>query len=138
MEFTAKVVRILPKESGVSAKTGNPWQRQSILVEYGDTYPKTVKLTNVRDADAFGQLPIGVELNFKVDMESREYNGKFYTDITCWAWDAVAAAAPQPQQQPQYAQQRPQYPQQQYAQPQQQYAQPQQPQQPWSPNDLAF
>ncbi len=92
MKLIAKVVQTLPLESGTS-KSGNAWSKGSIIVEYGDQYPKKVKLSNMKDAETFQSLTIGTEYEFDVEAESREYNGKWYTDLSCWKWTAKDSTA---------------------------------------------
>ena len=59
-----------------------------------------------KNADAFSKIAIGSEVTFKVEIESREYNGRWYTELNCWGWDAPQLAQPAPQQ-PVYAQSAP-------------------------------
>lgn len=95
MELIAKVVKALPLESGVSA-AGKEWKKGTIIVEYGDRYPKQVALCTLQQADSFTSLPIGSNVKFYVDVTSREFNGKWYTTVECWKWELVGAAAPVP------------------------------------------
>lgn len=103
MELTARVIQHLPMQSGVS-KSGNQWSKATVIVEMGfDTqYPKKVALINMNKAEELSQLPIGGVYDFKIDVESREYQGKWYSDIRTYAWSVQGQQAPPPQQQ--YAQ----------------------------------
>ena len=40
MEFSGKVIAILPARTGVSKSTGNEWKVQSYVVENHDQYPR--------------------------------------------------------------------------------------------------
>lgn len=104
MEIKGKVLQALPMEGGTS-KSGNPWQKASLIVEVAENpqYPKKVKISNMQKAEEFAKIAIGVEATFKIGIESREYNGRWYTELTCWGWDAPAAAAPQTPPAPQPA-----------------------------------
>lgn len=116
MILEAVVVRSLGIQSGVSKSTGNPWEKAEILVETTGQYPKKIALSNMKKAQEFAALPIGQTFKFGIDIESREYNGKFYTNVTAYSFEPVGAQtltqAPQPLSQPQQPYQ------QQYQQPQ--------------------
>ena len=111
----AKVLRQFPLEQGVS-KAGNEWKKSTLLVEKDpqSQFPKQIALTNMKNAEEFSQLPVGAIYEFEFVIESREYNGRCYTDVKCLSFKPVqtqAQAQPQPQPlyqqagpQPQYAQ----------------------------------
>ena len=85
MEIRGKVIAVPAPESGTSSR--GPWKRQTVVVEYeSGQYPRSIALQNQKDADAFGALKVGQTGLFKVDFKTREYNGKYYTDINCWSW----------------------------------------------------
>lgn len=95
MELKAKVKQVLPVERGVSKKSGEEWSKATLIVEYGgDRYPKQVALFNFKNADEFANLPLGSEHTFSINIESREFNGRWYTSVECWKW----TSASQPQQ----------------------------------------
>lgn len=104
MEIKGKVIANLGVQSGTS-KAGNVWKKATIVVEYGDgQYPKRVALDNMKQADEFGKLAVGTEGTFSLDVESREFNGRWFTSVNCWKWDVGQnAPAQQPQAQPQTA-----------------------------------
>ncbi|MCH5234435.1 MAG: DUF3127 domain-containing protein [Muribaculaceae bacterium] len=80
MDFEGKVIQFLGETSGTS-KTGNPWKKKEWVVETFGQYPKKVKIQcmNAR-ADALNLEP-GRDYVLSVDLESREFNGKWYTDV---------------------------------------------------------
>lgn len=86
MEIRAKVIEHLELQQGVS-KSGNDWKKAILIVETIEQYPKKVALQNMRKAEEFNALPIGTTGTFSIDVESREYNGRWYSEITCWAWN---------------------------------------------------
>lgn len=87
MEIKGKVIANLGVQSGTS-KAGNVWKKATIVVEYGDgQYPKRVALDNMKQADEFGKLAVGAEGTFSLDVESREFNGRWFTSVNCWKWD---------------------------------------------------
>lgn len=114
MNIKGKVLQALPMEGGIS-RNGNSWQKASLIVETAENpqYPKKIKVSNMKNAEAFLQLAVGTEVTFNVEIESREYNGRWYTEVNCWGWNveqqtAQPAAAPvQQAPQPQAYQQAP-------------------------------
>ena len=40
MEITGKIIAVLPANSGVSARTGNPWMSQEYVLETHDQFPR--------------------------------------------------------------------------------------------------
>lgn len=86
MEIKAKVIQILPEQSGTSAK--GEWLKRGFVVETQETYPKKIAI-DVFKNDV--QIPnIGTEATISVNIESREYNGKWYSNITAWKIDGFS------------------------------------------------
>lgn len=86
LELTAKIIQFMSVESGIS-KNGNSWSKQTLVVETLDErYPKKVPLTLfgdkiIGDAERYS---IGDILTFHLNLEGREWNGKWFADIGCW------------------------------------------------------
>lgn len=99
MEIKGKVIEILPIQEGVS-NAGRSWQKASLIIEVAENpqYPKKIKISNMKSANAFSKLAVGSEGTFKVEIESREYNGRWYTEINCWGWDVSQVQQAQEQQ----------------------------------------
>lgn len=98
MEVVGKIILKLPLQSGVS-QAGNNWKKQEYVLETEDSYPKKVHFDFFGDkADQF-PLNVGDRVRLSFDIESREYNGRWYTSIRGWKAEA-AAAAEGPQQGP--------------------------------------
>lgn len=97
MELKATIIQVLPVERGVS-KAGKEWQKATVIAQYGDAkYPKKVALDNFKDAEKFAAIPVGAEVCFFIDVESREFNGRWYTSVTCYKWDVLGGVEkPQP------------------------------------------
>ena len=98
MNISGKVVQVLPIQTGTS-KAGNPWQKQEFILEQGGQYPRKVCISLFGDNVA--KIPqVGQDVMVSVDIDSREFNGRWYTEIK--AWNVVQAgaqqAAPAPQQ----------------------------------------
>lgn len=93
MQFSAKLIQLLPLQTG-TGKNGQ-WKKQDIIVETeGSQYPKKVCVSIWGDKIDAGQLQPGNQLKIDFDVESREYNGRWYTDVKAWKIEAVAGGAP--------------------------------------------
>lgn len=108
MEIKGKVVANLGVQKGTS-RAGKEWAKATVVIEYGDQYPKKIALDNMKNADSFGALAVGTEGTFNIEVESREFNGRWYTSVNCWKWETTQQAQAQPVQQ-QTVYQQPQVP----------------------------
>ncbi|MDR1526424.1 MAG: DUF3127 domain-containing protein [Dysgonamonadaceae bacterium] len=97
MQLTAKLVEILPAESGMG-KNGE-WKKQSIIVETEGQYPKKVCITVWGDKINSAQWQPGLSLTVDFDIESREFNGRWYTDVKAWKIEPAGIPQPQPETQ---------------------------------------
>ena len=82
MQITAKLVQILPLQSG-TGRNGE-WKKQDIIVETDGQYPKKICISIWGDKINPAQLQIGNNLTIDFDVESREFNGRWYTDVKAW------------------------------------------------------
>jgi len=90
MQITAKLIQLLPLQTGVS-KNGE-WKKQDIVVETGDRFPKKMCISIWGDKINPSQLNAGNMLTIDFDIESREYNGRWYTDLKAFKVDSANAA----------------------------------------------
>jgi len=90
MEIIGKLIQKLPLESGIS-KTGNSWQKQEFVIETLEQYPRKIcaNLWGERTA-VLETLNIDDKVVMYFDLESREFNGKWYTDVKASRLDPVA------------------------------------------------
>lgn len=81
-----KVVQILPPQSGESSN--GSWKKQEFVIETDGNYPKKICISGFNDtADLVGKLSTGENVDVYVNIESREYNSRWYTDIKAWRID---------------------------------------------------
>ncbi len=80
MEIIGKVILALPELSGTS-KAGNPWKKREYVLETMETYPKKVHFDFFGDRADQYPLNVGQEIRLTFDIESREFNGRWYTSI---------------------------------------------------------
>ena len=91
MQLTAKLVQVLPLQSG-QGKNGE-WKKQDIILETEGQYPRKVCVAIWGDKINPSQLEVGNNLTIDFDVESREFNGRWYTDVKAWKIE-IAGAAP--------------------------------------------
>ena len=95
MEVTGKIIVALPEMSGTS-KMGNPWKKREYVLETIESFPKKIHFDFFGEkADQFVLNP-GDTIRLSFDIESREYNGRWYTDIRAWKAEIAQTPAAQP------------------------------------------
>lgn len=111
MDLTGRIVAVLPANSGVSARTGNPWMSQEYVIEVPGQYPRKC-VFRVFGEDRIRQFNIqnGEDVTVQFDIDAHEYNGRWFNEIRAYnvlhgvvapaAGAPVAGAAPFPPQQP--------------------------------------
>lgn len=95
MEFTGKVLQILPVISGSSAK--GEWQKQDVVFEQVDPrakYPRKACITFFNKPQDVATLKVGEEYQVLFDLDAREYNGRWYSDLRAWKVTPASNAAP--------------------------------------------
>ena len=105
-KVTGKIEQVLDYKSGVGANSGKAWSKQGYLLAYKrGEHEYDAKLAfyvwgddRIKD---FG-LNVGDVVTLTLDISSREYGGRWYTDITAFRCERVGveeepAPAPKPQ-----------------------------------------
>jgi hypothetical protein len=82
MDISGKIIQFLPVQSG-QGKNGT-WKKQEFILETGDNYPKKVCIAVWGDKIDMGGFKPGDLVDVSFDVESREYNGRWYTDVKAW------------------------------------------------------
>ncbi|MDO4759124.1 MAG: DUF3127 domain-containing protein [Rikenellaceae bacterium] len=98
MEFEGTVYKILPAASGTSAR--GPWQRQDVIFDYSDggSFSRKMCVTFFNRAEDVAKLREGSRYTVSVNIDAREFNGRWFTDIRAWRLQPVEAApAPAPE-----------------------------------------
>lgn len=85
MEIVGKVIQVLPLQQGVSSRTGNPWTIKTFIIETQENYPRKVAIEVFGD-DRIKANPCeeGQLVTVSFDLESREFNGRWYTSVRAW------------------------------------------------------
>ena len=94
MDLKGKVIQLLPMQNGMGKK--GPWKKQEFILETQAQYPKKVCLSLWGDKVDQYNLAVGDLITASVDLESREYNGRWYTEARAWKVDKSGGAASAP------------------------------------------
>lgn len=83
MDIKGKVISILPLVTG-QGKNGT-WKKQEFVIEtLGTQYPKKVMMNLWGEKVDQNPLTVGEIITASFDLESREFNGRWYTDVRAW------------------------------------------------------
>lgn len=79
-KVTCQIIEILPEEVGRSDR--GDWVRRSIIVQYGDEWPRKLCITATNEGNAaiLGALRQGEMRTIGVAFSSREREGRWFTD----------------------------------------------------------
>lgn len=90
MELTGRVKAILAEEKGTS-KSGNEWVKKSFVIETNDKFPKSICFQLF--GDKAQQCPaINEDVVVSFDVQSREWNGKWFTQCDAWSVKKIGDA----------------------------------------------
>ena len=95
MEFEGVVVQVLQAVRGTSAR--GEWSKQEVIFEQQGEFGRKVCVGfwGDKSQDAAGLVP-GEKVRVAANVESREYNGRWYTDIRAWKMERVGAPSAAP------------------------------------------
>lgn len=91
MEITGTLYQVFEPVTG-QGKNGT-WKKQEFLIELPGNFPKKVLVSIWGDKINLASFKPGTQVTVGVDVESREYNGRWYTDVKAWKMTAGAPAA---------------------------------------------
>ncbi len=89
MSFKAKgkIEEILSSESGTS-KAGKDWKKQEFVIETDEQYPRKICFTLFNDKTSLIEpFNKGDEVEVSFNIESREYNGRWFHNVNAWRID---------------------------------------------------
>ena len=94
MEIEGIIINELPLEEGISQRTGNPWRKKGWVMETLGQYPRKAKFDVMGERVDTFKLEVGKTYAVAVDVESREYNGRWYTDLRAYNFRPLENAQP--------------------------------------------
>jgi hypothetical protein len=85
MNISGKLLQVSDIENGTS-KAGKDYVKCLAIIETTEAYPKkiAVELGKMELIDQVTKKSLGGEISFEVNLESREFNGKWYNSIKAW------------------------------------------------------
>lgn len=93
LEITGKVFKVLAEQSGTSAG-GKAWVKQEFVVETEEQYPRKICVSamNEKVVPIVKTLTPGQQVTVHINIESREYQEKWFTNVNVWRIDKVASS----------------------------------------------
>jgi hypothetical protein len=82
MEIKGRVIQLLTPQTGQGKK--GTWKKQEFIIETQSQYPKKVCLSLWGDKIDQFKLSTGEMVTVSVELESREYNNRWYTEARAW------------------------------------------------------
>lgn len=92
LEITGKLLQVLPEQTG-TGKNGT-WVKQEFLLEIADDqFPKKICFSLWGEkTQALKSMQPGTTLKVSFNVESREYNGKWFTDARAWKLEKLSGS----------------------------------------------
>jgi len=90
MELEGKIIQVNQLQSG-QGKNGT-WKKQEYIVETKSQYPKKVCVTVWGDKIDQFNLNQNEDVTLSIELESREFNGRWYTDVRAWKAEKSGSA----------------------------------------------
>jgi hypothetical protein len=98
MQITGTAMEVLPVESGTST-AGKAWEKHCFVIGFSSgNYEKILALTHMK---SLGEIKVGQNVQCEINVSSREYKGRYYTECSCWKvveLDKEKQQAPQEEQ----------------------------------------
>lgn len=92
MEITGKITELLTAQTGSSSR--GEWKRQDFILETQEQFPKKVCIENWNDKVDFNVFKTGSIVTVSINIESREFNGKWYTGVKAWKMVPAGSETP--------------------------------------------
>ena len=94
------ITNVLPVQSGIGKSSGKEWHKQTAVLQTSEQYPKSIAFDMFNDK--IRTLQVGQAVHVQLSLESREYNGRWFTNVNAISVEPAApAGAPQPMPYPQ-------------------------------------
>mgnify|MGYP001232307245 CR=1 FL=1 len=82
MEITGKIIKIQPLQSG-EGRNGT-WEKQDFIIETAAQIPRKICFSLWGDKIDQFNLNEGEDAEISFDLESREFNNRWYTEAKAW------------------------------------------------------
>tara|TARA_R110002012_G_scaffold288455_1_gene481199 strand:+ start:521 stop:829 length:309 start_codon:yes stop_codon:yes gene_type:complete len=89
MEIKGNVYQISEVQKGTS-KAGKEWTRQNLVIETGDEYNPHLSISFLGEKCLLlNNLKINDEVILHINLSSKEWQGKWFTNVNGWKIDLV-------------------------------------------------
>ena len=100
---TGTIKTILPLEKGTSKASGKEWQKLNFVIETDEQYNNIycLEVFGAEKVENFQQTyHVGDSVKADFNVNSNEWNGKFFTSLSMWRMDVQAGTSQVPVQTP--------------------------------------
>lgn len=100
MDISGVLYKKMPIQTGVG-KTGNSWSKMDFIIDFQDemgNYKKLALSAWGERVDLLERIAVGEKMTIQFDIASREYNDRWYTDITARRITSGGEPAARPEQ----------------------------------------
>lgn len=94
MDITGKVHKVMPEQSGESQR--GRWVKQEFVIEFEDgQFPRKACFTLFGDEKVamVKQLALGDTVKVTFNIDSREFNERWFTNLNCWRIEKIVSQA---------------------------------------------
>jgi hypothetical protein len=86
MEVIGKLSQRFQPTGGISNSTCKNWRKMDFLIEKKGKFPSILMLSTFSDQviNFIEDTRLGTELTCSIDVSSREWNGKYFTEARCF------------------------------------------------------
>ena len=92
MDIRGKIIKKFDMQSGIS-KSGSEWVKQEYVLETNEQYPKKIFFDFWGEKAKTYQINEGETIILSFDVESREFNGRWYTTVRGWKAEKIENAS---------------------------------------------
>jgi hypothetical protein len=93
LQIKGTVKQVLDEQSG-EGRNG-PWRKRDFILETAGDYPRKVCITQWGDKIDKTDVQVDEKLIVSIDIQSREYKGRWYTDVKAWKIERPDGNAPE-------------------------------------------
>ena len=102
MDIKGRVIYVGQPNRGISKRTGNEWKSQDVVVQYfehdTDRYPDSVYFRIFGERIDALNLKVNDEVEAGIGLTAREYDGKYYNEVSCFRLEKVSKEGDKPSQ----------------------------------------
>jgi hypothetical protein len=92
LDITGKIVKVMAEQSGAGKK--GTWVKQEFVIETAEQYPKKICCSAWGDkVETLRSFSEGDVVKVSFNLESREYNERWYTDVRAWKIESMGSGS---------------------------------------------